>query len=63
MDRLKDRRVVVTGAAAGIGRAVVGRFLAEGAHVVAVVRKSADVAALEVEGARVGGNQVHGRRA
>jgi len=53
MDRLKDRRVVVTGAAAGIGRAVVGRFLAEGAHVVAVVRKSADVAALEVEGARV----------
>lgn len=53
MGRLTDRRVIVTGAATGIGRAVVQRFLAEGAQVMAVVRKEADVVALEAEGARV----------
>ncbi|MEM9464728.1 MAG: SDR family oxidoreductase [Actinomycetota bacterium] len=42
--RLTDRVIVVTGAGAGIGRACVERFLAEGANVVAADR---DGAALE----------------
>ena len=53
MSRLEGRRAVVTGAGSGIGRAVLRRFLAEGAQVVAVVRKAADVEALEREGAAV----------
>lgn len=53
MGRLEGRRTIVTGAAAGIGRAVVRRYLSEGAQVVAVVRKAADVAPLEAEGAVV----------
>lgn len=51
MARLEGYRAVVTGAGSGIGRAVVRRYLAEGAHVVAVVRRDSDVAALESEGA------------
>jgi NAD(P)-dependent dehydrogenase (short-subunit alcohol dehydrogenase family) len=51
MGRLEGTRAVVTGAASGIGRAVVRRYLAEGARVVAVVRDAADIAALEAEGA------------
>lgn len=53
MGRLSKRRTVVTGAGSGIGRAVVRRFLAEGAHVVAVVRNGDDAQALEAEGAFV----------
>lgn len=53
MGRLAGYRTVVTGAGSGIGRAVVRRYLAEGARVVAVVRKDADVAALEAEGCTV----------
>ena len=53
MPRLSGYRAVVTGAGSGIGRAVVRRYLVEGAHVVAVVRKDADIAALEDEGAVV----------
>lgn len=51
MDRLKGYRTVVTGTGSGIGRAVARRFLAEGAQVVAVVRKERDAAALAAEGA------------
>jgi NAD(P)-dependent dehydrogenase (short-subunit alcohol dehydrogenase family) len=51
MGRLDQRRVVVTGAGSGIGRAVVRRFLAEGAKVVAVVRNKDDAPELEAEGA------------
>ena len=51
--RLEGYRTVVTGAGSGIGRAVVRRYLAEGARVVAVVRKEADRAGLEAEGAVV----------
>jgi NAD(P)-dependent dehydrogenase (short-subunit alcohol dehydrogenase family) len=40
----------VTGAGSGIGRAVVERYLAEGARVVAVVRNPRDVAELEALG-------------
>lgn len=53
MGRLEGRRTVVTGAGSGIGRAVTRRFVAEGANVLAVVRKSADVAELEAEGVTV----------
>lgn len=53
MARLSGYRTVVTGAGSGIGRAVVRRFLAEGARVVAVVRSERDVAPLEAEGAAV----------
>ncbi|MGH2341394.1 SDR family NAD(P)-dependent oxidoreductase [Segnochrobactraceae bacterium EtOH-i3] len=53
MGRLEGMRAVVTGSGSGIGRAVVRRYLAEGAQVVAVVRKEADVAGLEAEGASV----------
>ncbi|GAA3146989.1 SDR family oxidoreductase [Planomonospora alba] len=35
MERLIDRRIVITGAGSGIGRAIALRLLAEGAHVVA----------------------------
>jgi NAD(P)-dependent dehydrogenase (short-subunit alcohol dehydrogenase family) len=44
---------VVTGAGSGIGRAVVRRFLTEGACVLAVVRNPLDVTSLEKEGAAV----------
>lgn len=53
MGRLNGYRTIVTGSAAGIGRAVVRRYLAEGARVVAVVRKEADEAALRAEGCEV----------
>lgn len=53
MGRLNGRRAIVTGAGSGIGRAVVQRYIAEGAQVVAVVRKEADVAGLETDGAVV----------
>lgn len=53
MARLADMRTIVTGAGSGIGRAVVRRYLAEGAQVVAVVRNINDVSGLEAEGARV----------
>jgi NAD(P)-dependent dehydrogenase (short-subunit alcohol dehydrogenase family) len=53
MARLDGVRAVVTGAGSGIGRAVVRRYLAEGARVVAVVRREADVSALADEGALV----------
>lgn len=51
MARLAGTRTVVTGAGSGIGRAVVRRFLAEGARVVAVVRDQSQVDALQNEGA------------
>ncbi|GAA3563836.1 SDR family oxidoreductase [Amycolatopsis ultiminotia] len=44
MTRLRDRRILVTGAASGIGRATVQRLLAEGARVVAT-----DVSPVELE--------------
>lgn len=53
MGRLDGVRAIVTGAGAGIGRAVVRRYLSEGARVMAVVRKESDRAGLETEGAAV----------
>jgi len=53
MARLDGYRTIVTGAGSGIGRAVVARYLDEGAEVLAVVRNPADVAELETLGARV----------
>jgi NAD(P)-dependent dehydrogenase (short-subunit alcohol dehydrogenase family) len=53
MSRLAGVRAVVTGAGGGIGRAIVRRYLAEGAQVVAVARNPRDVEGLEAEGAAV----------
>lgn len=50
MARLQGLRAVVTGSGSGIGRAVAERYLAEGAEVVAVVRKEADRAGLAALG-------------
>ncbi|MDP8985536.1 MAG: SDR family oxidoreductase [Pseudomonadota bacterium] len=51
MGSLQDVRTIVTGAGSGIGRAVVRRFLAEGARVVAVIRNADDEPTLAAEGA------------
>jgi NAD(P)-dependent dehydrogenase (short-subunit alcohol dehydrogenase family) len=48
---LSGVRTIVTGAGSGIGRAVVRRFLAEGAGVVAVIRDPSQCSELEAEGA------------
>ncbi len=47
MNVLNERRVIVTGAGSGIGKAVVQRFLDEGARVIAVVRKAEQVSCFE----------------
>ena len=51
MGSLSGVRTIVTGAGSGIGRAVVRRFLAEGAGVVAVIRDPSQCSELEAEGA------------
>jgi NAD(P)-dependent dehydrogenase (short-subunit alcohol dehydrogenase family) len=53
MARLAGLRAIVTGAGSGIGRAVVRRYIAEGAHVVAVCRNPDQQAELETDGAIV----------
>ncbi len=51
MGRLSGYRTIVTGAGAGIGKAVVERYLAEGAQVVGVCRKDAHADELAAMGA------------
>ena len=53
MERLAGVRAVITGAGSGIGRAVLRRYIAEGARVVAVIRNPKQQAELEAEGAVV----------
>jgi NAD(P)-dependent dehydrogenase (short-subunit alcohol dehydrogenase family) len=53
MGRLEGHRAIITGAGSGIGRAVLRRYLAEGARVVAVVRNLDDAVSPELEGACV----------
>ena len=53
MGRLAGYCAVVTGAGSGIGHAVVRRYLAEGAQVVAVIRSARDAEKLEAAGAIV----------
>lgn len=43
MGQLDGRRIILTGSGSGIGRAVLDRYLAEGAQVVAVLRKPGDL--------------------
>ena len=54
MDRLKDKVAVVTGAGAGIGRAIANLFAAEGAHVL-VTDVNGESAAQVAEALRTGG--------
>jgi NAD(P)-dependent dehydrogenase (short-subunit alcohol dehydrogenase family) len=49
MMRFTERRVLVTGAASGIGAAVVARLCAEGAHIVAVDRDASGLVALAAQ--------------
>jgi NAD(P)-dependent dehydrogenase (short-subunit alcohol dehydrogenase family) len=49
MERLKDRVAVVTGAASGIGRALVRRFASEGMHVVLADVEAGPLAEVEKE--------------
>jgi NAD(P)-dependent dehydrogenase (short-subunit alcohol dehydrogenase family) len=49
--RLQGRTAVVTGAAAGLGRAISLRFAAQGAHVVAVDIRAPDATAEEIRSA------------
>ena len=53
MGRLDGLRAIVTGAGSGIGRAVMRRYIAEGARVVAVCRNPAQQAELAEDGAIV----------
>lgn len=46
---LRDRTILVTGGARGIGRELTRQFVAEGAHVVAVGRDAAQLAQLEAQ--------------
>jgi NAD(P)-dependent dehydrogenase (short-subunit alcohol dehydrogenase family) len=53
MAALAGQRTIVTGAGSGIGRAIVHRYLEEGAQVVAVIRDPAQKANLDASGAEV----------
>ena len=50
MSSFDDKKVIVTGGAQGIGRAIVAAFLAEGARVTAV-----DIRETELEGVAASG--------
>jgi len=56
VNRLEGRRTIVTGAGAGIGRAIARRFAAEGARVMVadIDREAADAVASELVGDAVG---------
>jgi len=55
LKRLDGRIALVTGASRGIGNAIARRYAAEGAHVIAVARKTKDLERLDDEIAALGG--------
>lgn len=55
-ERLADKRVLVTGASRGIGRAIAVTFAAEGAHVIALARNGEMLAEVVAEIEHAGGS-------
>lgn len=55
LKRLEGRIALVTGASRGIGNAIARRYAAEGAHVIAVARKTKDLEKLDDDIAALGG--------
>jgi NAD(P)-dependent dehydrogenase (short-subunit alcohol dehydrogenase family) len=56
LKRLDGRIALVTGASRGIGNAIARRYAAEGAHVIAVARKTKDLEKLDDEITELGGS-------
>jgi NADP-dependent 3-hydroxy acid dehydrogenase YdfG len=58
LNTLQDKTVIVTGASAGVGRAIALRFAAEGAHVGLIARDSSALADVKYEIEELGGKAV-----
>lgn len=56
---IAGKRILITGASSGIGRAAARRFAADGARVIVVARRESELAVLQQEITRSGGEAVH----